>query len=416
MRCEPIRRKTKVGNNNMSAKNKRKTKQTDFLRILLVLLIGIAAFAGISDAMIPSAVSGWEGEPISVGAFCDLKCLDETGEHGVCRTTGATANLFGIIPVKKIDVSTYRDIRVLPGGMPFGVKMFTKGILVVGISDVESEKGTFSPAHEAGIRVKDIICKINGKEINSAEELTEIVEKSGGVPLKVTLLRDGKELTVTLQPVRHKTEQTYKAGVWIRDSTAGIGTVTFILPEDGSFGGLGHGICDVDTGDLMPLLRGSVMDVTISGVIPGTPGTPGELKGYFNSHKTGTMLKNSAAGVYGVLSQIPQTPFTQIPIALKDEIHEGNATVLCTLDENGIGSYDIQISNINRSGGDLKGFVITVTDPVLLGKTGGIVQGMSGSPVLQDGKLIGAVTHVLINDPARGYGIFIENMLSQLPA
>ncbi len=399
----------------MSAKNKHKTKHSDIPRILLVLLIGIAALAGISDAIIPSSLSFREGEAISAGYCCDLELTEAEGDNGVSRRANANANLFGVLPVKKINISTYRDIRVLPGGMPFGVKMYTKGVLVVGISDVESEKGTFSPAHEAGIRVKDIICKINGKEINSAEEVTEAVEKSGGVPLQITLLRDGKEITVTLHPAKHKTEQTYKAGVWIRDSTAGIGTVTFIIPEDGSFGGLGHGICDVDTGDLMLLLRGSVMDVTISGVIPGTPGTPGELKGYFNAQKTGTMLKNSAAGVYGVLSQIPQTPFTPVPIALKDEIHEGSATVLCTLDENGISSYEIQISNINRSGGDLKGFVITVTDPALLKKTGGIVQGMSGSPVLQDGKLVGAVTHVLINDPARGYGILIENMLSQLP-
>ena len=399
----------------MSAKNKHKLRSIDILRILLGLLIGITALAGISDAIIPSVISIREGEAVHALACCDLEATGFSAENDISRTTEANAYLFGILPVKKIDINTYKDIRVLPGGMPFGVKMHTKGVLVVGICEVESEKGTFSPAHDAGIRIKDIIVKINGKEMNSAEEITDTVEKSGGVPMQITLLRDGKEINVTLHPVKQKTEGSYKAGIWIRDSTAGIGTVTFVMPENGSFGGLGHGICDVDTGDLMPLLHGSVMDVTISGVIPGTPGTPGELKGYFNAQKTGTMLKNSASGVFGVLDQIPETPFTPVPIALKDEIRDGNATVLCTLDGNGISSYQIQISNINRSGNDLKGFVITVTDSALLQKTGGIVQGMSGSPILQDGKLVGAVTHVLINDPSRGYGIFIENMLSQLP-
>ena len=295
--------------------------------------------------------------------------------------------------------------RLIPGGMAFGVRIRTKGVIVVGITKI----GNRSPAEEADIRVRDVILAIDGKEVNSADEITDAVSGSGGSPLRITVSRSGKTGVRTLKPEK-SAEGIYKAGIWIRDNTAGIGTVTYIDPATGNFGGLGHGISDVDTGDLIPLRTGTVTEVTIAGVKKGTKGVPGELKGYLNAKEEGVLFSNTAAGVFGKLDIVPAAE--TVAVADCGEVKEGKAEIRCTLDGNGIGTYQVEISSINRSRGENKNFMITVTDPVLLEKTGGIVQGMSGSPVIQNGKLIGAVTHVLITDPKKGYGIFIENMLS----
>ena len=295
--------------------------------------------------------------------------------------------------------------RLIPGGMAFGVRMQTKGLIVVGITKV----GSRSPAEEADIRVRDVILSIDGKEVNSADEVTDAIGQSGGRPLRVTILRAGKTGIRTLKPEK-SADGVYKAGIWIRDSTAGIGTVTYIDPESGNFGGLGHGICDADTGDLVPLRTGTATEVTIAGVKKGVKGVPGELKGYLTAKDEGILYANTEVGVFGKLDTVPASE--TIAVAGCGDVREGKAEIRCTLDGNGIGTYQVELSSISRSGGETKNFMITVTDPVLLEKTGGIVQGMSGSPVIQNGKLIGAVTHVLITDPKKGYGIFIENMLS----
>jgi stage IV sporulation protein B len=200
--------------------------------------------------------------------------------------------------------------------------------------------------------------------------------------------------------------------MWVRDSGAGIGTVTFIDPTTGAFGGLGHGICDADTGELMPMQRGIVTDVTITGVLPGAPGSPGELRGKFLPIKRGALIRNTECGVYGVFSSLPYAPEGPLPIACKDELHTGEAYIWCTLDENGPSQYRVELSAINKNADGAKCFTVKVIDPALIAKTGGIVQGMSGSPIIQNEKIIGAVTHVLVNDPTTGYGIFIENMLN----
>ena len=215
-----------------------------------------------------------------------------------------------------------------------------------------------------------------------------------------------------MTPVR--SDERYKAGLWIRDSTAGIGTVTFIDPATGAFAGLGHGICDSDTGELVKPGRGIVVNVAISGVEKGQAGAPGELRGYFSSGKIGSLTGNTECGVFGVFAELPEGmsgDAKAIPAATSAETHDGDAEIICTSDS-GTGRYKVRISGIDRSGRPVKNFVVTVTDPDLIAKTGGIVQGMSGSPIIQDGKLIGAVTHVLVNSPEKGYGIFIDNMLT----
>lgn len=303
--------------------------------------------------------------------------------------------------------------RLCVGGFAFGVRFNTKGVLVIGTDEITSGGKGIDPAKEAGIKAKDIVLSIDGIEVTSAADIAEKVAASGGKELKFTLARDGKELNVTLTPARDDESGIYRAGLQLRDSMAGIGTVTYVDPESGAYGGLGHGICDPETGVLMPLLRGSAMKVGIGGVVKGKSGKPGEIKGYFLSERSGNVLSNTACGVFGYFSGKPDLS-ESVPIAKRYDVKEGKAEIYCTLGDDGICKYEIEISKINRlSTSDNKSFVITVTDEALKERTGGIIQGMSGSPIVQDGKLVGAVTHVLIADPTKGYGIFIENMLSQ---
>lgn len=306
-----------------------------------------------------------------------------------------------------------QELLLYPGGMPFGVKFYTDGVLVVGFAGGSGSPS--GPAYTAGLRAGDTILKIDGKPVSDAAELTGMIEKSCGRTLSLLCRRDGKEFTAALTPKQGRDGQ-YKTGMWVRDSGAGIGTVTFIVPSTGGFGGLGHGICDADTGKPVPLGRGSVAEVTISGVTKGQPGTPGEIKGYFDPGKIGTVIENSDLGVFGLFREAPTGKYSNpIPAAGKDEVKEGAAVMLCTLDTGEIGEYSIEIHSIDRSATGGRCFSVRVTDPALLERTGGIIQGMSGSPIIQGGKLIGAVTHVLINDPASGYGVFIENMYAAMP-
>ena len=308
------------------------------------------------------------------------------------------------------------ELTVLPGGIPFGVKFSTEGVLIVGFCDVDTPDGPRNPARDAGLKIKDVLTHINGESLTDAAALTRAVAEGGGQTLTVSYKRSGHDGTATLTPVAD-TSGTYRTGLYVRDSGAGIGTVTFVVPGTHAFAGLGHGICDVDTGELMPLRRGHVMNVTVSGIHRGKPGEPGEVKGYFAPGKCGSLLGNTSCGVYGLYAAAPERLMQTEPVSLgkKEDIREGEATLYCTLGANERRGYTIRISNIDHNAKGSKCFTIQITDPALLEETGGIVQGMSGSPILQDGKLIGAVTHVLINNPAVGYGIFIENMLNAMP-
>jgi len=296
--------------------------------------------------------------------------------------------------------------------MPFGVRFHTDGVLVVGVASVEGENGSVTPAADAGIKLKDIITSIDGVKVNTVEEVTQLIEGCNGRMLGITLRRGTSEVTAELTPVLSSPDGRYKAGLWIRDSTAGIGTVTYIDPETLSFGGLGHGICDVDTGELMPLRTADVCGVALNGILKGRAGAPGELKGYFESGKVGALLSNTVSGVFGVFGSMPEGAVREpMEIALGREVREGRASILCAPDGGEVREFSAEIEKLRVGESETKNFILRVTDPELLAITGGIVQGMSGSPIIQNGKLVGAVTHVLINDPTKGYGIFIENML-----
>ncbi len=306
--------------------------------------------------------------------------------------------------------------KLYVGGTPFGVRYFTDGIMVVGYCDVTCSNRAQNPAKAAGVRPGDCIVALDGKAPEGVTDLAEAINRAAGKSLTLTLRREGEELTVTLTPLACDSDGRYRTGLWVRDTGAGIGTVTYIKENGKDFAGLGHGICDGGSGCLVPIARGSVMGVEIGGIQKGAVGAPGELKGHFSAGKTGALISNTPCGVYGVFTQRPQETAGLLPVGYREELHEGAATCWCTLDDNEPHEYTIKISDIHRTARDNKCFTVTVTDEALLAKTGGIVQGMSGSPIVQDGKIVGAITHVLIGDPTTGYGIFIENMLENMPA
>jgi len=308
----------------------------------------------------------------------------------------------------------YNDLRLVPGGIPFGVKFSTQGVIVIGFSDIEGMSKTMNPAYAAGLRAKDVITEINGKMIKGAADLTRAIESCGGKEITVTYMRNGEQTVAKMTPIYSRTEGKYKTGMWVKDSGAGIGTVTYIDPATRNFAGLGHGICDGETGELIPMTRGDVMNVKINAIKKGIAGAPGEVKGYFGTEKTGILLSNTNCGVYGVLDQVPEYLGEALPVGSRYDVKSGEAEIICTLDDGVRRTYKIEISTINRDEKGSKCFIIKITDPTLIEKTGGIVQGMSGSPIIQNGKIVGAVTHVMINDPTVGYGIFIENMLDRM--
>ena len=320
----------------------------------------------------------------------------------------AELKLGGVVPVKTVSLQKTQRRYLVPCGTPFGLKMTTEGVLVVGLSPVETNSGTVCPAQTAGIQKGDIITAANGQQLTSFQQLAQQV--SAGEPVELSVNREGATFSLSVVPVL-SASGSYQCGIWGRDSSAGIGTVTFYDPATGMFGGLGHGVCDADTGSLMPLAEGDILPASILDVVPGTVGTPGELRGTFSSgFSIGTMLKNTSCGVFGLMRLSPSSN-EPMEVGQKQEVFSGPAQILVTTIGEKPVLYDIEIEKVNYSDTPTRNMILRVTDSDLLAVTGGIVQGMSGSPILQNGKLIGAVTHVLVNDPTRGYGIFIENML-----
>ncbi len=291
-----------------------------------------------------------------------------------------------------------KNVVLCPGGDVFGVKIKQNGVTVTDAKGI--------PALKSG----DIILSVNGKSVNTASEIREILEKSNGESVTVRAIHQGNEISLEVRPTLIDGE--YRLGITLRDSAAGIGTVTFVDPETGIFGGLGHGICDSETGDIVSMQSGEVCDVVLGGVHKGESGKPGELCGILTSDKLGTLSKNCECGVFGTVDINKIDAGEAVAIGRRDEVTEGDATIISTIKNGKTAEYKVKIFEIDRTSTGSKSFKIKVTDPTLIAMTGGIVRGMSGSPIMQNGKLIGAVTHVMVADPTEGYGIFIENMLS----
>lgn len=341
--------------------------------------------------------------------------LNYENEKGVASGTArashneAEIDLLNIIPVKTAEITNSKRKYVVLGGELFGVKLYTDGVLVVDADSVETENGMVNPAEEAGLKVGDIIKSVNNEKVTSTKSLAQKIEASNGEKMSFKIIRNKRTLTIEFSTYREKNSGKYKAGLWVRDSTAGLGTVTFYNSEAESFAGLGHGIYDVDTNEIMPMNKGEVYSAYVNGIYKSSSGSVGELCGVITGKSIGELCLNNDMGVYG----FTETDKTEsVPVAVKQEVTEGAAKIYCTLDDGGVKGYDIEIKKIYTTFDSVnKDMVIKVTDKALLDKTGGIVQGMSGSPIVQNGKLVGAVTHVFVNDPTKGYGIFSERMI-----
>lgn len=323
-------------------------------------------------------------------------------------------SLFGRIPLKTASASVAESKSVYVGGAPVGIYLDTKGVYVVDTGMIQTAAGESCCPAQGSVKSGDYIEKVDGKEIATKEELVECISTSGGKEVELGLRRDDQEVSCTVLPVEDDTG-TYRAGIWARNNTQGIGTLTYV-DEEGHFGALGHGISDIDTGELLEITDGVLYDADVLSVVKGTQGSPGELSGvihYKEGYRIGVIDENSSNGIYGTISGFPLLAehLTKYETANRQEVKTGPASILCFAGGT-TKTFEIEIEELRMNDKNInKGMVLRVTDPELLELTGGIVQGMSGSPILQNGRIVGAVTHVFVNNPEKGYGIFIEDML-----
>lgn len=386
---------------------------------LAICSCAILAIGCILNVEIPNNYKITESSGLEVTSSLPITIEMDSGEDlieaGVLnnpnQTYDANLKLMNIIPLKNVKVQVVEENKVIPCGVPFGVKIFTDGVVVVGISEVKVNQSTVNPAKEAGLKIGDVILSINNNTVNSNEEVAKYVQNCNGQSLTLSVRRENMTFSTEIYPVKSE-DSSYKAGLWVRDSSAGIGTLTYYDQDQQVFAGLGHGICDIDTSELMPLRNGDIVPATINGIVKGEKGTPGELRGYFSDQASiGTLLANVNTGVYGTMGKSP-VQNEPIKVAMKQQVKPGKAQILTTIDGQTPQYYDIEIESVNyKEHTPTKNMIIRITDPKLLETTGGIVQGMSGSPIIQNGMLVGAVTHVFVNEPERGYGIFAENMI-----
>ncbi len=326
-------------------------------------------------------------------------------------------SLFGIVPVKEIEVNAIPARELIVCGNTVGIKLHIRGIPVVGVSGVLTPDGReVVPVKNTGLEPGDFIIEANGREIEKISDLSKIVEESKEQEVKLKYIHENRILTATASPVQCVEDGKYRLGLWVRDSTAGIGTLTYVEEETGKFGALGHGITDIDTGIMMPVENGELLRSSVYGIRKGLEGNPGELQGDFleSPEVIGDIYWNTAFGVFGRIKNnaLNDLKGRKFPVGTRSVIKEGPATILSNIHGDEVEEFSVEIQKVavkNLSGP--KSMVLKITDRRLLNETGGIIQGMSGSPIIQEGRLIGAVTHVLVNDPSRGYGIFIETML-----
>lgn len=413
-----------------------------FLLVINLCAIGYNMYAKM-DASIPNDISIFAGEEENFNFAWPVKvemkeeCVDAinvqnavtdgTGIHftmrnpftissGVQGEYEAQLKLFGFIDYKNITFHVVEQQSIMPCGEVVGLYVQCDGILVLGTGTVEDESGKKQEPAKDVVRSGDYIEAIDGHEITSIAQIVEYMDKTEKESVELTLRRNGKELKKKLPCIRAE-DGTYKLGIWIREDTQGIGTVTYVT-EDGTFGALGHGITDADTGRLMEIRDGNIYHTKILKIVKGKSGNPGELVGMIDlssARSLGTLINNTPLGIFGEVNEEEALIYDEsraVPVGLKQEIELGSATVLCQIGDE-VKEYDAVIDEINVNATDNKGMVLHITDKELLSKTGGIIQGMSGSPILQNGKCIGAVTHVFVKDPAIGYGTFAETMLQQ---
>ena len=405
--------------------------------LVLAMLLSLSYFSPLQQTLrtLPEHLALTEGQArtLSLGglltldrqtgnvavAASDDETLRDAGTVALSSETAGTSelllSLMGVVPLRRVEVEVSEEKRLIPGGQAIGVAMRTSGVMVVGTSDLSQAR---SPAQLSGLRPGDVLTRVGGVNITSAEQLAQLVSQAGEAPLAVDYLRDGAALSTTLTPRLDAATGSVRMGAWVRDSTAGVGTLSFYDPDTGHYAALGHAITDGDTGKVLPVGEGQVLKAEIVGVQKGQKGAPGELKGSFlrEGVTLGDIALNDPLGLYGHLDAPPAGALYPdgLPIGLRSGVHTGKAIILSSVDGEGVKPYEVEITRVNQQSTPApKSMVVRVTDPALLAKTGGIVQGMSGSPIIQDGRLIGAVTHVFVSDPTQGYGLFIDWMLQK---
>ena len=403
-----------------------------FLGIVIILLIVLVYVVNLNA--IPNSIILFEDSKPSLETIAGIKVkeVDSKKEDEALQiSTNIDKNISNTAQRKKYNLSILginlktvtaniiEDRKVIPLGNIAGLKLYTEGVLVVGTSEVKDENGNiYKPYENLGIEIGDSILKINNTDIHSTEELLECVSKCKGEKINLTYRNGEKEITSNIQPIK-TSENTYKLGLWVRDAAAGIGTLSFYDKLTNSIVSLGHGIQDIDTGDIVEISSGEFVTTSINNVKIGKKQNPGKIEGSIeNSNKIGEIYSNTKFGVYGHIvsnEYIDLDSSKEVSIALRNEIKEGEATIISTLENGKTESYKVNIQKVFKNNNENnKSMIVKVTDKKLLQQTGGIIQGMSGSPIIQNGKLVGALTHVLVSDPTTGYGVFADLMVNEL--
>ncbi|MCG8397795.1 SpoIVB peptidase [Bacillus atrophaeus] len=403
--------------------------------ILLVSLLSVGFFKPFKEyLLIPTQMRVFETQTQAVETNLSVSGQEEElseaftlqKDQHETKITGQKAGKSELVydlagfPIKKTKVQVLPDLKVIPGGQSIGVKLHSVGVLVVGFHQVNTEEGKKSPGESAGITAGDIIIEMNGQKIEKMSDIAPFIQKAGktGESLDLLIKRDKQKIKTKLVPEKDEAEGLYRIGLYIRDSAAGIGTMTFYEPKSKKYGALGHVISDMDTKKPIVVEDGEIVRSTVTSIEKGTGGNPGEKLARFSSDRNiiGDINRNSPFGIFGTLNQTIENNISDkaLPVALSNEVKEGPAEILTVIENDKVEKFNIEIvSTTPQKFPATKGMVLKITDPKLLKKTGGIVQGMSGSPIIQNGKVVGAVTHVFVNDPTSGYGVHIEWMLSE---
>lgn len=422
--------------NNLRKKLKINKKINNLKKIAIIIMSFIVYIYLCNITFLPSNIIIFQGEDVSLRTLAGItirknknikmKSVEASNDIGASNSINASSgsyeinlDLFGTIPVKEINVNVIERTKVIPCGDLIGVKMYSKGALVVGFSEVEGvDKKIYKPYESLDIKEGDIILEINETKISSTDELIEQVNKACGKEIKIKYTSEDETKTGMILPVKNSSGE-YKIGIWVRDATAGVGTLTFVEPSTGNFAALGHGIVDIDTGGIFNIANGQLVGSKLISIKKGEKNNPGEIRGIVNSAELiGDISKNTNYGVFGHVTKLNHNEYnnsTKYDVALRSEIKEGEAELICELENDIKRSYKIKIEKVYTSNNyDNKSMLIKIVDERLVDKTGGIIQGMSGSPIIQNGKFIGAVTNVLVSDPTTGYAIFGDLMVKQM--
>lgn len=396
--------------------------------IISILLVMLAYVTNITS--IPNSIILFENEEFSIDTIAgitlkeNVSTLEASSELGNSYSSKQrnsktyNVSLLGV-NLKTITTNTIPKTKVIPLGTIGGLKLYTEGVLVVGMSEIKGEDNKiYKPYEEAGIEQGDSILEINNTEVNTTQELIQCVSKCKGEKIDVTYIKAGQVLETQITPVKTDSN-TYKIGLWVRDAEAGVGTITFYERTNNKFGALGHGIQDIDTQNLVEIASGELVTAEIIDIEKGEKEEPGKIEGTIEeSTQIGEITKNTNFGIYGTItdkSKLNLSNKNEVEVASRNEIKTGKATLICTLDNETRKEYEIQIKKIYTNNNENnKSMIVEITDQELLEKTGGIIQGMSGSPIIQNGKLIGALTHVFVSDPTKGYALFADTMLEQI--